>query len=79
MIDIKERVRHREFSWALGQRIKAAREHKGLEQVDLARALKISQSAVSRHETGRSDVSVWQLSCIAEVTGVAVKDLVPPR
>lgn len=78
-IDIKERVRHREFSWALGQRIKDARERAGLEQVDCAKALSISQSALSRHETGRIDTSVWQLACIAEICKTDVKKLIPPR
>lgn len=78
-IDIKERVRHREFAWSLGQRIKDARERAGIEQADLATALSASQSAVSRYETGHADVSVWQLACIAEACGVEVKKLVPPR
>lgn len=79
MVDIKERVRHREFAWSLGQRIKDARERAGLEQADLATALGASQSAVSRYETGRADVSVWQLACIAEACGAELKKLVPPR
>lgn len=79
MIDIKERIRKREFRWALGQRIKAARERSGLEQAELARALGLSQSAISRLECGQSDVSVWQLVCIAEVVQFAVKNMIPPR
>lgn len=78
-IDIKERVRHREFAWALGQRIKAAREQKGLEQAELARLLGLSQSAMSRHEAGAADTSVWQLACIADAVGVDLRKMVPPR
>lgn len=78
-IDIKERVRHREFAWALGARIKFARNQKGLEQDELAQLLGISQSALSRHETGAADTSVWQLVCIAEACGIELKKMVPPR
>lgn len=79
IINIKERVRHREFAWALGQRIKQMRAQRKIEQVDFAKALCISQSAISRLETGASDLSVWQLSCLAEVLKVPAKDLIPPR
>lgn len=78
-VDIKARVRHREFAWALGQRIKTARDQAGLEQRECAKALGMSQSALSRHETGSVDTSVWQLVCIAEVCDIDLKRLIPPR
>lgn len=53
--------------WTLADRLRKARVHAGLEQSDLARALDVTPSAVSRWEKGapikRPFVSAWALRC----------------
>lgn len=51
---------------ALGRQIRQRRRQQKLTQIDMAIALRMSQSAYSRIESGKSSVSVLQLQRIAE-------------
>ena len=53
-------------SEAIGQRIKAAREDAGLTQEELARAVQLDRSALTKVETGGRKVSALELALIAE-------------
>ncbi len=63
----------------LGLRIARARESAGLSQIELARRVGLSQSAVSRIEAGLRGVDSIELAEIARVLGVAVVDLLETR
>lgn len=63
----------------LGRRIAASRERAGLTQVELAQAVGLSQSAISRIESGERGVDSLELAAIAERLGVSVLDLLDDR
>lgn len=56
--------------WTLGDRIRRARTHKGLEQADVAKALGVSRSLVSMWERDLSDPRVGQIREIAALTRI---------
>jgi transcriptional regulator with XRE-family HTH domain len=56
----------------LGQRIRQARERKGLSQVELAKALGIGQRGISELENGNRKLAVSELPILSEVLGVPV-------
>lgn len=64
---------HEAFNRLLGLAVRKAREAKGLEQRELAARLGVSQSALSRLETGRSGLTVWQLFQIATFLDIAAE------
>jgi len=51
----------------IGQKIQAAREEKGMTQVDLAGALGITQAALSNYELGKRRLYIHQIEAIADV------------
>lgn len=59
----------------LGRRIGALRQRRGWSQMQLADALDLAQSAVSRVESGERSVDSIELARIAEVLRVSVLDL----
>jgi transcriptional regulator with XRE-family HTH domain len=59
----------------LGRRIAAARRGKGWTQGQLAERIGLTQTAVSRIETGARAVGSLELAELAEVLGVSVLDL----
>lgn len=59
----------------LNKNITRLRKSKGLTQVDFAKQLHVTQSAVSHWESGRSIPDTVQLFRIAEFFGVSVEDL----
>lgn len=59
----------------LNKNITRLRKAKGLTQVDFAKQLHVTQSAVSHWESGRSIPDTVQLFRIAEFFGVSVEDL----
>ncbi|GIU96028.1 MAG: DNA-binding protein [Gaiellaceae bacterium] len=63
----------------LGRRIASAREAAGLSQTDLAQQIGLSQSAMSRIESGLRGVDSIELAEIARVLDVAVLDLLETR
>lgn len=63
----------------LGRRIERAREEAGLSQTELAQVVDLSQSAVSRIESGSRGVDSLELAGIARALGVAVLDLLETR
>ena len=56
-------------------KIRAARKGRGISQRDLARALGMSQSTLSRIERGERRVSVDRLIAIARALGVRPADM----
>ncbi len=64
-----------EVESGLVQRIVALRVARGLKQKELADALSIDPSSVSRIEKGERAVSVAELVRLADVLGVRVEDL----
>jgi len=59
----------------IGQRIRKAREAKGITQVELARTIGISPQQMYRIETGRSNPSFKTLSLIAKALGISEEEL----
>ena len=59
----------------LSKNITKLRKSKGLTQVDFAKQLHVTQSAVSHWESGRSIPDTVQLFRIAEFFGVSVEEL----
>jgi transcriptional regulator with XRE-family HTH domain len=66
----------------LGQRIRQARERKGLSQVELAKALGIGQRGISELENGNRKLAVSELPVLSEVLEVPIyyflEDMVQP-
>ena len=60
---------------AIGTRIRAARERRGLTQAALAELVGVTRSAVAQWETGRSGQVGGNLAQIAAVLGVGVEHL----
>lgn len=60
---------------ALGQRLKAAREKKGVTQTDLARLAKLSQSRVAKMEAGDPSVSMDLIVKTLLAMGVSTKQI----
>jgi transcriptional regulator with XRE-family HTH domain len=60
----------------IGKRIAQVREEKGLTQSGLARAMDVSQSAVSQIEAGERNPSYEMLRSIAAALGVSIPHLV---
>lgn len=60
----------------LNSNIVRLRKKKGLKQIEFAKALGVSQSAVSHWETGRSIPETPQLFQLAEFFGISIDELV---
>lgn len=59
----------------LGARIERARERAGLSQAELGARVELTQSAISRIESGERGVDSLELAALAETLGVSVLDL----
>src|SRR5581483_3037042 len=59
----------------IGERIRAARQARGMTQEQLADEVGVSRSAVAQWETGRAGQLTGNLSRIAEVLGVGIEHL----
>lgn len=59
----------------VGNNIAALRKMRGLNQVDLANAIHVTQSAVSQWETGRTVPDLQQLYILSDFFGVSVDTL----
>ncbi len=53
----------------IGRKIQAAREDKGMTQVDLAQELGITQAALSNYELGKRRLYLHQIEQIARILG----------
>jgi len=62
-------------SQAIGERIRTARQERGLTQEELAEAVGVTRSAVAQWETGRAGQVTTNLTRIAAVLEVGVEDL----
>ena len=59
----------------MGEKIRQARENAGLSQKQLAEALGLDQSAVSKWETGKSEPVIHNLRRLADILGCRPADL----
>lgn len=62
----------------IGNRIKTARQKKGMSQEELAQAIGATKAAVSRYEAGKRRPSYDQLQRIAAALGTSTSNLLPP-
>ena len=72
---IHERLKSSDFLISLGARIKEKRENAGIEQSHLAILIGLSQSTMSRIETGQNDVSIYRGALIARALGTTLPKL----
>lgn len=61
---------------AIGKRIKAIREEKGISQQDVAGLCNIEKSNFSRLEAGNTNPTIYTLNKIAEHLGIPLSELV---
>ena len=54
---------------SLVERLRKARKEKGLDQKDVAKILKVSQSYVSKIESGQRRIDIVQLKAFAKIYG----------
>lgn len=59
----------------VGDRIRAIRKRKGLQQIDLADLLNISQRAYSKLENGETQLTIARLQKIAQFLNVSTTEL----
>lgn len=60
----------------LNEKLKLLREEKGLTQEELAEALFVSRTAISKWESGRGCPSIDSLKAIAKYFGVTIDELI---
>ena len=63
----------------LARTIATAREKRGMNQSELARAVGVSPQAVQKWEAGASVPRANKLKAIAEVLGISIREIVPTR
>lgn len=63
------------LAWAIGQRLRAARERKHLTQEALAGLTGIARANIARLETGRHAPRLETINCMARVLDLAAADL----
>jgi transcriptional regulator with XRE-family HTH domain len=63
----------------IGQRIKEARESKGLTQQDLADKIELTRSSVANIELGRQRIQIHVLYDFAKALDIPPFDLLPPK
>lgn len=61
------------------QNLKKLRKQAGLKQIDLAQALNVSQQAIAKWESGRSEPNISTLADIASVLNCTIIDLLPSK
>ena len=69
----------RAFARLIGLRLKLSRQALGLDGQAMAKKLGLSQSGYSRLETGRTEITVWQLVQLAAALKCPLLGLIPPR
>jgi transcriptional regulator with XRE-family HTH domain len=62
---------------AMGRCVREAREAAGLTQLQLGRAVGVTQNTMTKIECGEIPPSVYVLSCIAEELDTTLDDLCP--
>ena len=64
------------YSWIAGQVFARHRQQRGVGQIEMAKALGVSQATWSRVETGQSPLTIEQLSHACELIGLSAGDIV---
>jgi transcriptional regulator with XRE-family HTH domain len=62
----------------LGEKIRFLRMKQGLKQIDLARRLRISKTAVCQYEKGQTKPRAEHLSRLADILSASSRELRPP-
>jgi transcriptional regulator with XRE-family HTH domain len=62
----------------IGQWIRAAREHKGWTQAQLAKAMSMSAGNISHREKGKHRAAYDQLVQVSRLTGYELHEVAPP-
>lgn len=65
----------REKMSVLGDRLRAAREKKGLSQIEVFRRIKINNKTLSRYENGGTEPDIDTLKLLAELYDVSINYL----
>lgn len=60
----------------IGQRIREIREDKDKHQTDIAKALSVTGSVISRIESGERELKLWELEIIAKALDVRLDELI---
>ena len=55
----------------IGDRLAQVRKDQGVTQVELAKAVHLSQQLIAEYEAGKKNIPVWRLVNLAEALGVA--------
>lgn len=55
----------------IGERLAQVRKDQGVTQVELAKAVNLSQQLIAEYEAGKKNIPVWRLVNLAEALGVA--------
>lgn len=70
-----------DFNYALGQRLRAARRHRGwsLGDVESHTEGEFKASVVGAYERGERSISVQRFAALADIYGASAGDLLPPE
>lgn len=73
------KIKYSNDVYEVGGKIREAREVAGLTQEQLAERSNISGNAISRYETGESEMRIGTLFKIADGLGISPEELMPER
>lgn len=73
------KIKYSNDVYEVGGKIREAREATGLTQEQLAERSNISGNAISRYETGESEMRIGTLFKIADGLGISPEELMPGR
>lgn len=73
------KIKYSNDVYEVGGKIREAREAAGLTQEQLAERSNISGNAISRYETGESEMRIGTLFKIADGLGISPEELMPER
>lgn len=73
------KIKYSNDVYEVGGKIREAREAAGLTQEQLAERANISGNAISRYETGESEMRIGTLFKIADGLGTSPEELMPDR
>ncbi len=74
-MDRKNISTKKEYTMELNEKLRSLRNQKGLTQEELANALYVSRTAISKWESGRGYPSIDSLKTISEFFGITLDEL----
>lgn len=75
MLYIYRKIQKREFSMEFNEKLQELRKQKGLTQEELAQALYVSRTAISKWESGRGYPNIESLKAISKFFSVTIDEL----